>query len=89
MNLSNGMEAKCLKLIILSQISSHEITEVSYRDTFLTKYIPDHEDHTDSDHETDDDGVASLSKIYFVDEIIYHRELAGEVVQLGLDCLGK
>ena len=55
--------------------------------TFLTKHIPDHEDHTDTDDETEDDGVASLSKIYFVNEIIYHGELAGEVVELGLDSL--
>ena len=55
--------------------------------TFLTKHIPDHEDHTDADDETYDDGVTSLSKIYFVNEIIYHGELAGEVVELGLDSL--
>ena len=63
------------------------MTGVNYRNTFLTKCIPDQEDHTDSDDEGDDDGVASLSKIYLVYEIIYHREFAGEVVQLGLDCL--
>ena len=65
------------------------MTEMNYRNTFLTKCIPDHEDHADADEESDDDGVTSLPKIDLVDEIIYHRELAGEVVQLGLDCLGK
>ena len=65
------------------------MTEMNYRNTFLTKCIPDHEDHTDADKESDDDGVTSLPKIDLVDEIIYHRELAGEVVELGLDCLGK
>ena len=65
------------------------MTEVSYRNTFLTKCIPDQEDHTDADDESDDDGVASLSKIDLVDEIIDHREFAGEVVELGLDRLGK
>ena len=63
------------------------MTEMNYRNTFLTKCIPDHEGQTDTDEESDDDGVASLSKIYLVDEIIYHREFAGEVVELGLDCL--
>ena len=63
------------------------MTEVNYRNTFLTKCIPDQEDHTDADDEGNDDGVASLSEIYLVDEIIYHREFAGEVVELGLDRL--
>ena len=80
-------QALSLKLINLSQLSSHQTTEASQRNTFLTKHIPDHEDHTDADDETYDDGVTSLSKIYFVNEIIYHGELAGEVVELGLDSL--
>ena len=78
-----------LNLINLSQLSSHKMTEVNFGNTFLTKCIPDHEDQTDANDESDDDGVASLSKIDLVDEIIYHREFAGEVVELGLDRLGK
>ena len=65
------------------------MTEVNCRNTFLTKCIPDHEGQTDTDEESDDDGVTSLPKIDLVDEIIYHRELAGEVVELGLDSLRK
>ena len=53
----------------------------------LAKYVPKHEDKAQSDHNTKDNGVPPLPKVDLVHQVVDHRELVSQIVQLCLDSL--
>ena len=55
----------------------------------LTKHVPDHEDKTEANDGSDDDGVPPLAEIDLVHQTVDQRKLAGQIIELGLNCLRK
>ena len=53
----------------------------------LAKYVPEHEDKAQSNHNPEDDRVPPLPEVDLVHQVVDHWELVRQIVQLGLDSL--
>ena len=53
----------------------------------LAKYVPEHKDKAQSDHNPKDNCIPPLTEVDLVHQVVDHREFVCQIVQLGLDSL--
>ena len=53
----------------------------------LAKYVPEHEDKAQPNHNPQDDGVPPLAEVDLVHQVVDHWEFVRQIIQLGLNSL--
>ena len=53
----------------------------------LAKYVPEHEDKAQPNHNPQDDGVPPLAEVDLVHQVVDHWEFVRQIIQLRLNSL--